>query len=770
MHLPPIRPPDTIISDGDPVRRPVLFGPVSDDRAGRIEAPDGMSFLELLRLLRKHRRLVLAFVLLGLAAGVLVSWVQTPLYRSQATIEILDWPGADLDTLGVVSTASERRVLETARAKLLSRELSAQVVDRLDLAADPIFWRQHGAWHFRWANAANAAGDMPHPTFEQRQRWALDSVQRGLSAQTVRDTALVTVDYVHPDPGQAARVLDLLTREFVRMTIDERVGAASTARDFLARQAQSARQELEKAENALVLHAQAAGTTMHAGEHDVVAEAIADVSRRLAQARQRSDETADLVARIKQGGSMDLSQVLQSPVVQTAKARLAELRAQYRQRGTTQQPGFPAMQALSASIGEIEGQIAAEVRSISQAITIEHQQSAQLVQALERELVALTRKHAELERNKAGQKVLERDVVASRSQYEALIDKHHGLVLAANLQAPAATIVDPPLAPLDPTTPRTELNIALAGMLSALAAIAAIYVREQCDERFASIRQIENTLGVPVLATIPELTTHPDAMMMDSPPIAVAEAIRLARTALHYAAAPLNHAVMVVTSAEKGEGKTCTAGLLAREFAAIGRRVLVIDANFRQPAMHALFDVPLEQGLGSLLMNTQSGKGTFICQTSIAGLDVMTAGAEAPDPSNLLASHRMGAVIDQCRRHYDLIVIDTPQINGLSDALTIARWADSIVLVAAVQRLTRPVATQAIDQLHTVGGRLTGLIATQVCNTSSTYWAPLEGTAATTIGSTMRPTRAADDQIIGWEGYALAEQAPARPPRNWGQG
>lgn len=172
---------------------------------------------------------------------------------------------------------------------------------------------------------------------------------------------------------------------------------------------------------------------------------------------------------------------------------------------------------------------------------------------------------------------------------------------------------------------------------------------------------------------------------------------------------------VLVTSSEPSEGKSTTVFKLAQDFAALGRKVLIIDADLRKPKMHRFFDLPNSIGLSNLLSNVvrQGEVGSIFQKTSTANVTLLPAGTIPPNPVDLLMSQKMGLVLHYCGRKYDLVIIDSPPVMGLSDSPILSRQADATLLIVSNKKVTRKAVKSALNRLKSAGGNIVGAALTK---------------------------------------------------------
>ncbi|MBQ8164250.1 MAG: CpsD/CapB family tyrosine-protein kinase [Clostridia bacterium] len=201
-------------------------------------------------------------------------------------------------------------------------------------------------------------------------------------------------------------------------------------------------------------------------------------------------------------------------------------------------------------------------------------------------------------------------------------------------------------------------------------------------------------------------------LLTEETPSQINEAYKNVRTNLQYALHPINGKVMLVSSALPGEGKSTTSSNLAVTFAQ-NSKVLLIDADMRKPVMHKIFGLENSHGL-SLFLGGFEPLAKAIHRDVVPGLDVMTAGTIPPNPSELLGSKNMTVFLNKVQEHYDYIIIDTPPINVVTDAVVLSKKVSGVVLVARQNSTTIKFLRQTVETLKTVRVRVLGVVLTGV--------------------------------------------------------
>lgn len=206
-----------------------------------------------------------------------------------------------------------------------------------------------------------------------------------------------------------------------------------------------------------------------------------------------------------------------------------------------------------------------------------------------------------------------------------------------------------------------------------------------------------------------------------SPRSPVSEQYRTVRTNLQFAMVDKELEALVVTSSGPEEGKSMTTANLAVVYAQQGKKVLLIDADLRKPTVHYTFRLDNLQGLSSVLVGEESFEDA-INTTDVENLDVISCGPIPPNPSELLGSRRMQAVLQKAKEFYDVVIFDTPPVLAVTDAQILTNIADGALLVIRSNQTEFEAVERAKDALNTSHGKLLGTVLNDRDKKSSNYY------------------------------------------------
>jgi len=246
------------------------------------------------------------------------------------------------------------------------------------------------------------------------------------------------------------------------------------------------------------------------------------------------------------------------------------------------------------------------------------------------------------------------------------------------------------------------------------------FLIEKLDDTLKTPEDIERLIGMPVVGIVPKIPEELFEEILADSKSSFNEAYRSLRTALQYASEFGAPRVLMISSAVAGEGKSTSSANLARQFAALGQRVLLIDVDLRKPSLHRQFDVPNECGLTDYL----SGKMTqeqVLQRTADANLTLMTSGAKPTNPAELLALDKFSELTEWAAHEYDQVILDCPPLLGLADVPTIARLADGIIVVVEAGTTGVGVVRATLKRLENARARILGVLLVKFDSSNTGY-------------------------------------------------
>lgn len=732
-RLPAIRP--------DPAGRAVAL---ADPRGGALathypqSAPqqgdgDEIDLREYWRMLVKRRWWISSAAVAGMVFALLYTLLETPIYRATASVQIQDTTVqvVDVGQTAPVRSYGERGYYETQLELIKSRSLAQRVAADLGLAESgeleqlrpPTVWEKVVAMVSGSPPGEEVAEELSDSRTEtQREAAATSAIAGGISTSPVRNSELVQIHFDSPNPAFSLRAANAVAEGFVASNLERRFDSSAYAKTYLEERLQDLKVKLQDSERELVDFAQKEGIVGNReGSATLTEQNLDSVNTALAAARS---ERVKAETRWRQAqastGAVVAGMIGAESVIRTLQENRAGLRADYQNKLAVYKPDFPAMLELKGQIDEIDRQIVEEVGSIKSAIKAEYDAALAQEATLAEMLAGMKTEVLDLQSRSIQYNILKREVDTNRELYDGLLQRYKEIGVAAGVSANNLAIVDRASGAFR-VKPIPRRNLMFGLLLGVLFGVALALALEYLDDSVKTPDDIESKLHLVNLGAVPLLTkgTSPSAALEDARS-GFAESYRSIRTALQFSTESGIPVVLAITSTSPGEGKSTSALALAQNFVQLGKRVLLIDADLRNPSIHRVLGLENGKGLSNCLAGAAK-PGEVVHRVGDSTLSVMTSGPLPPNPAELLAGPKFISLLTQASERYDHVVIDAPPVVGLADAPIISNIAHGTLLVVESGRARVGAVQTSIKRLHGARARLLGAVLTKFDAKASAY-------------------------------------------------
>ena len=677
-------------------------------------------------ILLKRRFQILGVAATAIAVALIWTLLTPSVYRATAILQIDNEAMQVMQVQGItpVSNGYDTDYYNTQYELLKSRALSERVAEDLNLAGSDIFQRlEVPSWSERLRHFFRLGSQAPKATPAAGQVAASQAsdlgnaaslVRGGLVISPVRNTHLVRISYDSVLPSFSARVANAVADGFIASSLDRQLGASSYAKKYLEDQLAQLQSRLEESERALVEFAQKEKIVPTATGSSLVGQNLLDLNTSLAKAQDQRIRAESRWNQAKAAGDGALpADMLTDPTLRSLQESLGKIQAEYQDKLQTFKPDYPTMLALKGQIDAVQGQIKVALANIRASVRAEYDAAAAQEKMLIAELSSLRTQTLDVDSRSIQYNILKRDADTNRQLYAALLQRYKEVGMAGGVKASNLSIVDRAEVPTGRFAPSLSRNIEAGTGIGLMLGIMLALILEYLDDTLKTPEDIEKKLHLAVLGIIPRLSKQsPDGALKD-PRSSFSESYRSLRTALQFSTDRGVPKVLLITSPAANEGKSTTALTLARNFAQLGKRVLLIEGDLRRPSLCKTMGLSTSAaGLSNLLAGAVTAAQATM-KTSDAHIDIMPSGPPPPSPTELLAGPKLISLLLTSAEKYDQVIIDGPPVLGIADAPILANASIGTLLVIRSRSTKIASAQSAMRRLKTTRARLIGALLTQ---------------------------------------------------------
>jgi capsular exopolysaccharide synthesis family protein len=542
------------------------------------------------------------------------------------------------------------------------------------------------------------------------------------SVRVVPGSRLVDVSYTDPSPERAQRIANAYADAFIASNLDKRFQANVYAKAFLEDQLGQLKLRLEEAEKAVIAFAEKEELVVTSEKASIAEANLSAANAALGGLVADRIKTEQLWRQVENVDAINLPQFLLNPVIQGLRATRNTLDGEYKEKLQTFKPGYPAMMQISNRMKEIDRQIAIEARAIKESHKAAYEQATQQEREMKARIETLRVETLDLQRRGIQYNNLKREANTIRTLYEGLLQRHKEVDVAGGVGANNIFIVDRASPPGAPSSPNLSRALLFALMMGLGGGFGAAYLLERLDDSVRAPDEVERLSGLPTLGIIPDVGKTPNRAEKDllNPRSAIAEAYRSLCTALQFSTDDGLPKSLLITSSLPAEGKSVTSYAIARHFANMGLRVLLVDADMRNPSLHKKFGVDNSLGLSNYLTGELTPPQVFQA-TDIAKLTFMATGPLPPNAADLLAGPRLLSLLSVGMEMFDLIILDSPPVMGLADAPLLSNAAAATVLVVGAGQSRSGQIRGSLKRLQFARGPVIGTVITKLDSRNVAY-------------------------------------------------
>jgi polysaccharide biosynthesis transport protein len=692
------------------------------------------------RSIRKRIKYITAFTLIVLSLTFIIVRQIENSYTATALLT-LNAPKVNVAIGTMLSDqAPDLSAIQTHIDVLRSQSLADKVVDKLRLIDDPefnhslqtqskylttitkwidIYGKSGAASDMNTLSKDKTAGGNPSADLTSVKTQVIQEVLSRLSVTNDRSSYTIRVSFTSHDPVKAAAIANAFVEASFNAQLDSKFEATRRATSWLTQRLSALRENVRQSEADLENYKNQINVSELGGQ-SVTEQQIAQVNTQLITARaDRVGAEARLkqTQRLRAAGDVDQSpEIMASPSIQrlrdeetTLVRKAGELSQQYGEV-------HPKMIALRADLRDLRTKIDSEIAKVVASLQSDVDIARARESALEEQLTLLQRHYSSSSQAEVKLDELRREADTDRDVLNTYLQRLKETSGQDQLQQPDATLASSARAPIEPSSPPRLVICALATIWAAASSIGLSLLADYLSQTFTTEEQLSEIAGVPSLGIVPEMprkqkrTYLGDLLRGQNN---YAEAIRSIKTALTITHPWTQSGVWMITSAVSGEGKTNLAVSLAINAALSGQRVVLVDADMRRPSVLKLLPMHPEKHLVDV------AEGNLDVQEALTWLEdsnlaILPTTVSRVSPLDLLKNRSTQTMIQQLRASFDLVIMDTPPVQAVSDALVLAKYVDAVIFAVRWKSTRTDVVRSALLELQKVDAPLIGSVLTRV--------------------------------------------------------
>jgi succinoglycan biosynthesis transport protein ExoP len=647
-----------------------------------------------------------------LAIGAVRTLMKTPLYTATVRLQI-DRNVAKIvqgdDAMAIEN--SDFDFMRTQYELLKSRNLAERVVSALTLGDDPDLFKPRQVSLLGLVTGLfSSSSNEPVIDGSAASGAAVGVVMGNVLVQPVMGSRLVDVSYSDSSPERAQRIANGYADAFMAANLDKRFQANASAKTFLEDKIQQLKLRLEESEKRLLGFAQEQQIVDVNDKTSIAESNLASANVALGNLIGERTKNEQLWRQAEAGNAIDLPQLLSDKAIEDLRAKRKELAIEYQEKLQTFKPSYPAMVQIQNQLDEIDRQLAGEAQTIKDSLKGGYEASLAQEEEMRKRVEALKQEVLDLQKRSIQYNILKREVDTNRDLYTSLLQRYKEVDVASGVGANNVFVVDRASLPGGPSSPNLLHALLMSLALGVGAGLGAAYLLDRLDNKVRSVEQLELASGLTTLGVVPNVSDV--EKQIADPRSALNEAFRSLCTALQFATDQGLPRTITITSAGPAEGKSLTAIAMAKHFATLGRKVLLVDADLRNPSLHQKLRGDNENGLSNYLTGACTPP-EVMQKTEIANLAFIASGPLPPNAADLLGGPRLLSLLSIGCEVFDLILIDGPPVLGLADAQLLSSASSATVFVVAAGSAKLGAIRGALKRLQLSRANLIGAVLTK---------------------------------------------------------
>lgn len=693
--------------------------------SGQASAEEVIDLRKYFSVVNRAKWRILALAVLVSALTVFVVLNMKPIFSSRATllIEAEQAKAVKIDEVYGINSAQQEYYL-TQFEILKSRTIAETVIEKMNLAANPEFIPEKSLRSqikdlLPFLTTERVQETPEQKAFRKREKLVNEFISR-LSIDPVRKTQLVNIVFEANDPQLAADIANAIGEAYIDSQLAAKMGITQKASDWLGGRLGELRLQLDTSEKSLQEFRLREGLVDVAGVRSLGSQELERLGQEVTQMRTKKAQIDSFARVIRQYGTDNLErlesmpEVTSHPGVQNVKREMISAERKVSELSKIYGPKHPKLLAAKSELASVQQSLRDQIRRLLAGMTEEANTIEQNLASLESEMARAKGQYQDLSGKEAEYQRLVREVETNRQLFNTFMARQKETEVTGDFNSAIARFTDRAVPGVEPIKPKRTLIVMLAFIAAVGFGIVVAFVMDALNDTIKNTRDVETVLQQRALGVVPKVEgkkqlTEVNRTFFSQDSRQFAESVRSIRTSLSLLGLERPLQVLMVTSSLPEEGKSTVSSNLAFGFRQL-ESVLLIDADMRKPTIAKRFGIPAFQpGLANYLSGTET-LDACIVKDEQSNVDIMPAGSIPMNPLELLSSPALAELLTQLRGRYQKIIIDTPPVQAVSDALVVSTLTDAALVVVKADYTRSGIVQLSLSKLINAHARVVGVV------------------------------------------------------------
>lgn len=699
--------------------------------------------------LKRHKWSIISLTAFVVMITALIVYSMNPVYRATTTLLIESQQSSIVSIEQMYGFDTRNSEYFATQFEIMkSRDLIEKVIDRLDLVNHPEYSikekSKNSTPNFDWKEwipkdllkniPLNIIQDTDEEVvveltdnqiLEERKQDLISKFLSKLVISPILKTQLVKISFEAHDKYLAAKAANMLAEVYIESHLEAKLEMTRKATSWLTDRMDVMKQKLAESESELQNFREKENIIEIEGASTIGSQNLQELSTKYLDAKERLSVARNLFNQVKsldnksQDALESIPAVLQNSSVQKRKNTEANAERDLAVLSKRYGPQHPKMKAAKSKLKSARTKLKRQINRVIASIEKKYDIAKKNVKTTKRALAKTKKEVQILNRKDFRLRELKRNVETSRKLYDTFFTRFQETNATTGIQPVNARVMDRAIVPRSQAKPRKTLALVIAFIASIFLGIMRALLKEHLGNTLRSTEDVESKLGIANLGILPLTKTgrltrlNPLEIFSRSEYVSLAESIRTIRTGLILSGLDDPKKVTLITSSVPNEGKTTLSIGLAMALGQV-EKVLLIDADLRHPSLTKAFDLPPNTpGLSTLVAGTEK-LDNCIRPFKDSHIDLLPAGLSPPNPLELLSSKRFKTTMDELKKRYDRIIIDSAPTQAVSDSLILSSHAESVIYLVKADSTASHVAISGIKRLLDTNAPLTGVVLNQL--------------------------------------------------------